>query len=108
VAALRALGAPVYARGVYPGGMRGRLRLAAAGEPVSLDGARVEPGSYAVADASGAVVVPAARLDEILALAARIRASEEESLRAVAAGADPRRILRAFGAEEPEPGRGDR
>jgi regulator of RNase E activity RraA len=101
VAALRALGAPVYARGAYPGRMRGRLRLGAVGEPVELGGRLAEPGSHAVADSSGTVVVPAARLDEILGLADAMRRNEEEQLQAIRSGADPRSVLLAAGAARP-------
>jgi regulator of RNase E activity RraA len=95
VDALRSLGFPVYARGVYPGAIRGRLRLAAVDEPVDLDGSLVEPGSLAVVDSSGTVVVPAAHADEVTALAAKRLAREREQLQAVAAGADPRTVFLA-------------
>ena len=90
---LRELGFPTYSRGVCPGRILGRLRLAAVGEPVDLDGTRVEPGSFAVADSSGAVFVPQARAEEVLALAAERKASEREQLQAVTAGADPRAVF---------------
>ena len=86
------LGFPTYGRGVYPGRILGRLRLAAVDEPVDLDGTRVDPRSFAVADSSGAVFVPQARVEEVLALAAERLATEREQLQAVMAGADPRAI----------------
>jgi regulator of RNase E activity RraA len=92
VAGLRELGFPTYARGVYPAQMRGRLRLAAVDEPVELDGALVDPGSFAVADASGAVFLPAGRANEALALAEELRQREEDQLRAILDGADPRTV----------------
>jgi 4-hydroxy-4-methyl-2-oxoglutarate aldolase len=94
VEGLHELALPTYARGVYPAGMRGRLRLAAVDEPVELDGQVVEPGSFAVVDASGAVFVPASRAEEAVALATKRRAEERRLLDAVAAGADPRTTFR--------------
>jgi regulator of RNase E activity RraA len=98
---LRTLGFPTYARGVHPAAIRGRLRLATVNEPVDLDGDLVEPGSVAVADASGAVFVPPDRLEEIAQLA-RHRAGEElEQRRAVAAGADPKTVFLAAANQPP-------
>jgi 4-hydroxy-4-methyl-2-oxoglutarate aldolase len=90
---LRELGFATYARGVYPAAMRGRLGLAAVDEPVELEGSIVEAGSFAVADASGAVFLPAGSADAVLALAADLRAKEESRLRAIRSGADPRTVF---------------
>jgi regulator of RNase E activity RraA len=93
VAGLRELGFPTYARGVHPGQMRGRLRVTGVDVPVELDGAVVEPGSMGVADAGGAVFLPAAAAGDVLALAAELRRQEDEQLRAAGEGADPRTVL---------------
>jgi len=93
VEGLRELGFATYARGVHPATMRGRLEVVAVGESVDLDGSVVEPDSFAVADASGIVFLPSDRVDEVLPLAAELRAREEERLRAIAGGADPRSVL---------------
>jgi 4-hydroxy-4-methyl-2-oxoglutarate aldolase len=90
---LRELGLPAYARGVFPGAVRGRLGVVAVGEPVDFDGAAVESGCFAAADGSGAVFLPCERVEEVVALAAELRAREDEQLRAIAAGADPRAVL---------------
>ena len=90
---LRELGFATYARGVYPGAMRGRLAVAALGEPVELEGGQVVPGSGAVADASGVVFLPGERMDEVLALADSLRGRERERLQPIAGGADPRTVL---------------
>jgi 4-hydroxy-4-methyl-2-oxoglutarate aldolase len=81
VAGLQELGFPTYARGVHPAQMRGRLRLAGVGVPVEIDGSVVEPGCFAVADASGAVFLPAARESEVVALAAEVHRREYQRLR---------------------------
>jgi 4-hydroxy-4-methyl-2-oxoglutarate aldolase len=104
VEGLRELGFPTYACGVYPARSRGRLGLAAAGEPVKLDGGIVESGSFAIADADGAVFLPAASESDVLSLAADLRAVEEEQLRAVREGADPR-VVFAPRPEEVPPNR---
>ncbi len=101
VEGLRDLGVATYARGVYPAAMRSRLGLVAVGEPVELDGSAVDPDSFAVADASGIVFLPGDRAEEVLALAAGLRSREEEQLRAIAEGADPRIVLRRTHREQP-------
>jgi len=93
VEGLRQLAFPAYARGVHPAGMHGRLRLVAVDERVELDGSPVERGGFAVADASGAVFLPADRSGEVLSLAAGLRRREDDRLRALLAGADPRDAL---------------
>ena len=95
VEGLRELGFATYARGVYPGAMRGRLKLAAVDEPVAIDGSVVEPGSFGVADASGVVVFPSDRVEDVLALAKELGTREEEQLRTIADGADARAVLGA-------------
>jgi regulator of RNase E activity RraA len=93
VEGLRELGFATYGRGVYPAAIRGRLALTATNEPVELDGAVVRPGSFALADASGAVFLPESDAARVLGLAADLRAQEEELLQAVRDGADPRVIF---------------
>ncbi len=90
---LRDLRFPCFARGTHPAGMRGRLRLVSAGEPVDVDGAAVAPGSVAVADASGIVFVPPERRAEVLALAADRCSRERRLLQAIEGGGDPRAVL---------------
>ena len=92
---LQELGFPSFARGVHPAAVRGRLGVASVDEPVDLDGWVVRPGSFAIADASGAVFLPRDRADDVLALAAELHAHEREQLLAIAAGADPRTVLRS-------------
>jgi regulator of RNase E activity RraA len=96
---LRELSFPTYGRGVYPAAMRGRLGLGAINEPVELDGAVVRPGSFALADASGAVFLPESDAATVLGLAAELRAQEEQLLQAVRDGADPRVIFAPSGAD---------
>jgi regulator of RNase E activity RraA len=74
--------------------MSGRLRVAAVGEPVEIDSDLALPSSLAVIDASGAVFVPEARAQEVIAHATERQAREQDLLDAIAEGADPREVLR--------------
>jgi regulator of RNase E activity RraA len=100
VEGLQGLGFATYARGVYPGAMRGRLELVAVDDPVEIGGIAFEPGRFVVADDSGLVCVPGERAAEAVALAQKLRDREEEQLRATAAGADPRAVFRAAEAKD--------
>ncbi|GMA28853.1 RraA family protein [Arenivirga flava] len=72
----RQLGLPVYARGAVPATARGRLRQRSSGEPARLLGRTVHEGDVVFHDDTGFVVVPAARVDEVLAAAEAVVARE--------------------------------
>jgi regulator of RNase E activity RraA len=82
----RELGFPIFAREATPVTARGRIREVSWGEPVLVDGVAVTPGDLVVADANGVVVVPAARVEEVLATAAGIVAREAAMAADVRAG----------------------
>ncbi|HEY4024850.1 MAG TPA: RraA family protein [Candidatus Dormibacteraeota bacterium] len=76
---LRELGLPIWCRYVRSTAATktspGQLDV-----PVTVGGARIAPGDLVVMDGDGAVVVPAARLDAVLAAAAA-REEREDALR---------------------------
>ncbi|MCX5396261.1 RraA family protein [Streptomyces sp. NBC_00102] len=75
LAEVREAGFPVFSRGVIP--VPGTKRkIGTLGEPVRVGGVLVHPGDIVVADEEGAVVVPAARQEEVLA-AGRTKLAEE-------------------------------
>ena len=77
---------PVYARAGVPVTARGRVAEHAFDTPITFAGIAVAPGDWALADASGTVFIPAARLDEVLVSAERIFAREQLMARDIAAG----------------------
>ena len=81
---IRAVGYPVWAVGVCPRRSRNEFAFGSINQPIDVAGVSVAAGDYVVADESGAVCVPHARADEVLALLARIEAQEralEEQVR---------------------------
>jgi 4-hydroxy-4-methyl-2-oxoglutarate aldolase len=74
------LGLPIWARWVRVRGAD-KSAVGAIDEPVQVGGAAISPGDAVVLDADGAVVVPAARTEEVLE-AARERAERERVKRA--------------------------
>lgn len=74
------LGFPVHAAGTHPADALGRVSLGRQGEPTVCGGTRVETGDLVVADTDGVVVVPAARADEVLAIASDKVGTENKAL----------------------------
>jgi regulator of RNase E activity RraA len=66
VAEAEQVGFPVFSRGTTPRTARGRLRQKAVAEPVTIAGVEVADGDLLVADDSGVVFVPRARVEEVL------------------------------------------
>lgn len=78
---------PLWAKAATPVTARGRYAESEWAVPVSVDGVEVLPGDYVVADSSGVVFISAARIDEVLEVAARIVLKEAEMARRAASGA---------------------
>lgn len=74
------LGVPIWARWVRVRGA-GKAAVGALDEPVEVGGASIAPGDAMVLDADGAVVVPRARVDQVLEAAGE-RAERERVKRA--------------------------
>ena len=87
LAAIDALGFPVFARGPCPYGPFGAMRLVGANVPVVCRGVAVRPGDLVAADRDGVVVLPPDVAADVAPLW-RERAAKEARARAqVAAGA---------------------
>jgi regulator of RNase E activity RraA len=74
---------PVFARSATARTARGRIHEVAAQVPVRVGDTTVSPGDYIAADRGGCVVVPAARIADVLARAEAIFAKSEEMAAAV-------------------------
>lgn len=83
-----------YCRGETVRQGASRVMAAAAGVPVEVSGVTVVPGDYVYASSAGAVVIPAADVDEILADAA---AREERDAASMAAmrDEDPATVIKS-------------
>lgn len=73
---IRAIGYPVWAVATCPRRSRNEFTFGSINAPIEIAGVTVAARDYVVADETGVVVIPAARGDEVLALAARIAAQE--------------------------------
>jgi 4-hydroxy-4-methyl-2-oxoglutarate aldolase len=84
---------PVYARGATARTARGRIHEVASQVSIRLGETTVSPGDYIAADRSGCVVVPAARIAEVLARAEAIFAKSEEMAAAVERGLPVSKVM---------------
>ena len=82
-------GMPVYSRGIAQQSVRGRSSCAGYGIEIRLGGVRVRPGDYILADDNGTVVIPMEKIDEVIAFAQKVKATEERVIAEIRAGADP-------------------
>lgn len=77
---------PIFSRGNWMRTGKDRVRVEAVQVPVSIGGIRVEPGDWIKGDGDGVVVIPAARIEEVLATAEEIHAAEDAIREAVEGG----------------------
>ncbi|MEY4640339.1 MAG: hypothetical protein RLZZ227_333 [Pseudomonadota bacterium] len=80
------IGFPVFSRYTTPHTARGRVWEEAFDIPVQVGDAIVAPGDYVIADGSGVVFIPAARIEEILIVAEMVAEKERLMTRDVLAG----------------------
>lgn len=80
------IGYPLYGRGVTMISARNRVVQIDAGKRVTLAGVDVDEGDYVIADRCGTVFIPAARIDEVLALGERIARRQDGMVEAVRRG----------------------
>lgn len=97
----RLLGFPISAKSVGPRASHtaysGRQEPIEINAPVVCGGVLVRPGDLVIADEIGAVVVPSDRLTEVYKLAREQADREEETRRAIMAGATVEDLLARFG-----------
>lgn len=87
VAVATDVGYPLWSVSRFMRTGKDRVRVAAVQQPVVVDGVTVHPDDVLVADDDGAVVVPAARWDEVLEIASRIDRVEQAIVGTVRDGA---------------------
>lgn len=99
VAGIREIGYPVFARAVSPRGGTFDKDQSEAQVPVACAGVVVRPGDIVRGDESGVVVVPAERLQDVLAEAGKIRIKEARMLELARAGTPMAQVRTIIAAE---------
>jgi regulator of RNase E activity RraA len=90
------VGYPLYANGRFMRTGKDRVQVEGYQQPVMLGDVRVCPGDLLVGDADGLVVVPKARMQDVLTKALETRKVEEQILQAVLAGTPLTEARRKF------------
>jgi 4-hydroxy-4-methyl-2-oxoglutarate aldolase len=80
------IGFPVFSRYTTPHTARGRVWEQSFGDPVMVGDAKVCAGDYVIADASGVCFIPAARAEEVIAIAEKVAKKERLMTADVLAG----------------------
>ena len=91
----RAIGFPVFARGVTPRTARGRIAEVAFNEPIAIGGVQVSSGDLAVADGSGVVFLAAGNVDRILEVAEMLATRERAMTTALLEGTTVSQVMGA-------------
>lgn len=91
------LGFPVFASGIKPVDSMGRGIVTAYNIPVEVGGVIVNAGDFVFADEDGIVVIPAARVQEVIDLAADKVRREDGSRAELMRGAYLRDVFKKFG-----------
>lgn len=91
------LGFPVFASGIKPVDSMGRGIVTAYNIPVEVGGVIVNAGDFVFADEDGIVVIPAARVKEVIDLAADKVRREDGSRAELMRGAYLRDVFKKFG-----------
>lgn len=94
---VREAGLPVFCRYATPQDAVTRWHVVEWGHTVEIGGVRAATGDYVVADADGAVIVPAFVRDEVLELAEAVVRTETDVRGAVLAGMAPLEAYDRFG-----------
>ncbi|MCH6468602.1 RraA family protein [Sinomonas terrae] len=97
LAASEEAGYPLWSAAVFMRTGKDRVRCAEVQGRVQVAGIGVDPGDYVLADADGVLVVPANRVDEVLALAEQIERTETAIAEAAIEGGSLVGARRAFG-----------
>jgi regulator of RNase E activity RraA len=97
VRAVRALGFPVFACSSVPADVNGRFEIEACENPVELGGVTVARGDLLVADDDGAVIVPRAVEDDVIARVVEKATGEDRFRAAVLGGMAPSAAYERYG-----------
>jgi regulator of RNase E activity RraA len=87
------IGYPVYGRGVTMISARNRIIQIDSGNPVQMAGVTVHENDYVIADRCGTVFIPAAKVEEVIALGKRIAARQDGMVQAVRAGQSVEEVM---------------
>jgi len=92
IAEIDEIGFAVFARGLHPGTMRGRLDMESIGEPIVCGGVTVHPGDLVFGDANGVVVIPQDKIEDVLSHAEEVVNTDDWWAEKLDKGEDPHEL----------------
>ncbi len=92
IAEIDEMGFAVFARGLHPGTMRGRLDMESIGEPIVCGGVTVHPGDLVFGDANGVVVIPQDKIEDVLSHAEEVVNTDDWWAEKLDKGEDPHEL----------------
>jgi 4-hydroxy-4-methyl-2-oxoglutarate aldolase len=95
--AIKAMGFPVFCRGIHPADSLGRLDVAEHDVPIHCGGVLVLPGDLVLADDDGVVIIPKAVAERAIALAEEKVRGENLVRKALAEGMSVTDAFRRYG-----------
>ena len=97
VKVVRELGYPIYTKGYYMCTGKDRIQIESVNQPVTICNMQVCQDDVIMCDDNGALRIPAARAEEVLAVAQEIEAKEQKILAAIASGSSLKDARKATG-----------
>jgi regulator of RNase E activity RraA len=91
------LGFPIFCSGRTPADIAGRWRVGEMGTSVHIGHLDIFTGDYLIADKDGAVVIPQAHAETVIAKAEEAVATEDKVRAAILSGTDPKDAYLKFG-----------
>lgn len=97
LASIARIGFPIAFRHATPADIVGRWLVDALDVPIVIGEVRILPGDYLLADVDGIVVIPQARVQDVVGEAERAMGAEDLVRKAILDGMDPQEAYRRYG-----------
>jgi 4-hydroxy-4-methyl-2-oxoglutarate aldolase len=94
---IRRIGFPVFASFASPRDIVAAWRPESLGQPIKLGEVEVETGDYVLADVDGAVVIPGAVAETVVARVEELMQTESQLRKAILGGMDPKAAYLQYG-----------
>ncbi len=94
---IRKIGFPTFHRFYTPRDVVGAWSVDEMQKPIKMGDVDIAPGDYLIADIDGAVLIPAAHIEEIITSCEEVMRTENHLRTAIRSGADPKKAYLKYG-----------
>lgn len=91
------IGFPVFCRYTTPIDVVGAWTPDTFEQPINIGTVTIDPGDYIIGDRDGVVIIPGTRVEEVIAEAERVMATENKVRTAILGGMDPKEAYLEYG-----------